>query len=243
VPSAAEAANTRDRTTRRFCTSPRARCRRTHPQRSAEKKHKKKSHWTQDQPHSYSQTPVTITTVSRPPIPFTICILYKQRFYLLQQYTGRRTSLVRLAIVRHTLCCIPGIPATCSAIRSTTGKSSYYYCTFIGVHVRLSVLFVHWGTTICTIVLSPLWQFFFIFFVGNAQQFAILYDQRWSCFLLIISLFYHFGMFSLYLAVPSLLYFAIPCSVIVLILRSLLLFPISIVCCISSTWPTLRMLL
>jgi hypothetical protein len=42
VPSAAEAANTRDRTTRRFCTSPSARYRRTHPQRSAEKKQKEK---------------------------------------------------------------------------------------------------------------------------------------------------------------------------------------------------------
>jgi len=43
VPSAAEAANTRDRTTRRFCTSPSARCRRTHPRRSAEKKQKEKT--------------------------------------------------------------------------------------------------------------------------------------------------------------------------------------------------------
>jgi len=32
--------HTRDHTTHRFCTSPSARCRRTHPQRSAEKKQK-----------------------------------------------------------------------------------------------------------------------------------------------------------------------------------------------------------
>jgi hypothetical protein len=42
-PSARCSANTRDRTTRRFCTSPSARCRRTHPRRSAEKKQKEKT--------------------------------------------------------------------------------------------------------------------------------------------------------------------------------------------------------
>jgi hypothetical protein len=56
------------------------------------------------------------------------------------QYSSPRAELSGW---RHTLCCTPGIPATCSATRSTTGKSSYIIVLFTGVPVRLAILYVH----------------------------------------------------------------------------------------------------
>ncbi len=149
----------------------------------------------------------------------------------MQQYTSTCTSHVRLAtivsicIVRHTLCCIPGIPATCSATRSSTGKSSYYYCTTHRCPCATR-------TTICTFrdhhfyrsTTVAILTVFFSFFCTKRiiiRHFSMISDDHVS--------FSLSPSFTILVCFPCtllffLLYLAIPCSAILLILLFLLLF-------------------